>query len=210
MRSLNFESVTSSCYFGVYVAIRWSIFCCACCGVVSGFVKLTYVQCFNPDKDHCSLGGANDIEFALPVVFIASGLFPFFGAPVRSLLTAAVNETPQLSRFEGTMQVLLSMAASVGGFTAPSFLTHFCLRKPEEVSLSNDGKECMSTALLSPLLSLAVLASTNMADEPQRQARHDKETADEKTALVREGSPKRTDGDLHKCSLREEARSASC
>ncbi len=60
------------------------------------------------------------------------------------------------------------MSSSVGGFTAPSMITHFCLRTQEEVSSSSDGKEFTRAALISPLLSILVFIATFMAGEPEK------------------------------------------
>ena len=72
---------------------------------------------------------ASVAAFIIPV-FISAGSFAFLGAPNRSLFSKSVDATPELSGLEGTMQALLSMASSVGGFTAPSVVTHYCLRSP--------------------------------------------------------------------------------
>lgn len=102
-------------------------------------------------------------------VFVGAGSFPFLGAPNRSLFSEAVDLTPELVGFEGTMQALLSMSSSVGGFTAPSMITHFCLREPDEVSASKDGREFTPVALFSPLLSLAVLLATFLGGDPAKE-----------------------------------------
>jgi MFS family permease len=141
--------------------------------------------------------GVHYIVFVIPV-FVASGSFPFLGAPNRSLFSEAVDLTPELAGFEGTMQALLSMASSVGGFTAPGVITHFCLRTPEEVSLTNDGREFTQLALFSPLLSLSVLVLSCMAGEPQKEDHgddiletDDEERPDEITLLAPKRSPGR-------------------
>ena len=83
------------------------------------------------------------------------------------------------------------MSSSVGGFTAPSMITHFCLRTPEEVSGSRDGREFTPTALFSPLLSFGVLIATYLAGEPQKKVEEDtiefgdeSKNTDEKTPLL--------------------------
>jgi len=52
--------------------------------------------------------GVSYIAFIIPV-FVGAGSFPFLGAPNRSLFSEAVDLTPELSGFEGTMQALLSV-----------------------------------------------------------------------------------------------------
>jgi hypothetical protein len=59
------------------------------------------------------------------------------------------------------------MSSSVGGFTAPSMITHFCLRTPDRVLNSSDGREFTSLALFSPLLSLLVFIATFVAGQPE-------------------------------------------
>ena len=142
--------------------------------------------------------------FIVPV-FVGAGSFPFLGAPNRSLFSTAVDATPQLEGYEGTMQALLSMSSSIGGFVAPTWITHYCLRTPEEVAYSIDNREFTPMALLSPLLSLAVLVATINAGEPD----HDDEKDDsedkkievglsEVTPLVKKFEyRRRSDGDAH-------------
>jgi ceroid-lipofuscinosis MFS transporter 7 len=134
----------------------------------------------------------NYISFSSPV-FLGAGSFPFLGAPTRTLFSAAVDATPELVGLEGTMQALLSveyfsglyiftfltifanpcqtlkMSSSIGGFTAPSMITHFCLRTPERVSNSSDGREFTRSALFSPLLSLLVFIATFVAGQPEKK-----------------------------------------
>mmetsp|Transcript_19407 Transcript_19407/g.33298 ORF Transcript_19407/g.33298 Transcript_19407/m.33298 type:complete len:517 (+) Transcript_19407:176-1726(+) len=147
--------------------------------------------------------GVGFIVFTLPV-FVGAGTFPFLGAPNRSMFSAAVDSTPELSGYEGTMQALLSMSSSVGGFTAPGMITHYCLRTPEEVSMSNDDREFTPTALFSPLLSLFVLIATYMTGELENEVDLDEEIEvddeesfpHEKMPLVEDVVPRRrSDGD---------------
>ena len=140
--------------------------------------------------------------FILPV-FVGAGSFPFLGAPNRSLFSVAVDATPQLAGYEGTMQALLSMSSSIGGFLAPPWITHYCLRTPQEVAYSRDNREFTPMAILSPLLSLAVLVATINAGEPnhdddEKDESKDKiEVSDESTPLVEKFKHRRrTDGDV--------------
>ena len=55
------------------------------------------------------------------------------------------------------MQAVLSMAASVAGFTTPSFVAALCLRPPADVATSTDQRELTPYALVGPLLSSLVL-----------------------------------------------------
>jgi hypothetical protein len=147
-------------------------------------------------------GGVHYAAFVAPVI-IAAGCFPFLGAPNRSLFAEAVDKTPELSGFEGTMQALLSMSASFGGFTAPWLITHFCLRTPDEVDLSNDAKEFTSLALMSPLMSLAGLLATYLAGDPQK-------IKDEIVQEIDETTPLHANASAHKrLSLQQEGRRAS-
>lgn len=58
-------------------------------------------------------GGVGYIAFSSPV-FLGAWSFPFIGAPTRSLFSAAVDATPELAGFEGTMQALLSVSLFLG------------------------------------------------------------------------------------------------
>jgi hypothetical protein len=55
-------------------------------------------------------------HFVLPVAFAVTG-FPFIAAPNRSAFTKAVDSKPLLAEAQGSMQAILSMSASVAGFT---------------------------------------------------------------------------------------------
>ena len=82
------------------------------------------------------------------------------------------------------------MSSSVGGFLAPTMITHYLLRTPEEVSKSHDRKEFTPLALFSPLLSLAVLFATFMAGAPAKKEEKVIEIEDEvEAALPDETSP---------------------
>lgn len=58
--------------------------------------------------------GVKGWEFASPV-YVAAGSFAFLGGPNRSLFSAAVDATPELAGYSGSMQALLS----VSGYIAP-------------------------------------------------------------------------------------------
>jgi len=89
------------------------------------------------------------------------------------------------------------MSSSVGGFTAPSMITHFCLRTQEEVSSSGDGKEFTRAALFSPLLSLLVFIAIFLTGEPEKKTVLGDEVipANENTPLA-PTSRRKSDGDL--------------
>lgn len=55
-------------------------------------------------------------RFVLPVAIAVSG-FPFIAASNRSTFTRAVDSKPVLAEAQGSMQAILSMSASVAGFT---------------------------------------------------------------------------------------------
>lgn len=101
--------------------------------------------------------GARVWQFVLPMM-LGTAAFPFLGAPTRSLFTKAVNTKPALADYGGTMQAVLSMAASVAGFTTPGLVASFVLRSPEQVEASRHHRELSPLALLAPLLSLLTLA----------------------------------------------------
>ena len=88
------------------------------------------------------------------------------------------------------------MSSSVGGFTAPSMITHFCLRTQEEVSSSGDGKEFTRAALISPLLSILVFIAIFLTGEPEKKTVLGDEVipANESTPLA-PTSRRKSDGD---------------
>uniref|UniRef100_A0A7S2HMT8 Major facilitator superfamily (MFS) profile domain-containing protein n=1 Tax=Helicotheca tamesis TaxID=374047 RepID=A0A7S2HMT8_9STRA len=104
--------------------------------------------------------------FILPIL-VATGAFAFLGAPNRSLFTAAVDSSPHLSPYGGTMQALLSMSSSVAGFTAPGYVASFFLRQPEDIDITPDNqRELSSWSLLSPSLTLVAFFLVIWAGEP--------------------------------------------
>ena len=130
---------------------------------------------------------ASVAAFIIPV-FISAGSFAFLGAPNRSLFSKSVDATPELSGLEGTMQALLSMASSVGGFTAPSVVTHYCLRSPSMVDDSRDAREFTPFALISPAFGFIVFVANMLVGEPE-----------EKLATITESDTERIyeDGDMN-------------
>jgi hypothetical protein len=103
------------------------------------------------------------------------------------------------------MQSLLSMASSVAGFTSPFLITHFCMRTPEEVSLSHDKREFSPLAFISPLLGLAALYATFLAGDPVKHGKELKEDVEvDETTPLAQMSP------VHKrCSLQQAGKRAS-
>ena len=61
------------------------------------------------------------------------------------------------------------MASSVGGFTAPSLVAHYCLRTPEEVGASSDHREFTWVALLSPALGFIIFVANKLVGEPEEK-----------------------------------------
>jgi hypothetical protein len=100
--------------------------------------------------------------FAMPLVLSVLA-FPFMSSPNRSLFTMIVDSKPYLRNHQGTMQALMSMTASIAGFVAPSLISVFILRKPEEVAASRDGREFAPFALFAPAMSFLTLLGVWMA-----------------------------------------------
>ena len=136
----------------------------------------------------------NQWLFVAPIL-VTAGSFPFLGAPNRSMFSAAVDASPDLIGYEGTMQALLSMSASVGGFSAPSMIAHYCLRSPEEVDSSIDGREFTAIALLAPVLGALIFSATLLSgpppDKPKKGDIVDEEIPGEDTPLVQATAPKK-------------------
>jgi len=95
-------------------------------------------------------------HFYLPIVLASSG-FPYMAATTRTLFTISVNAKPALRPYHGFMQAVLSMAASVAGFTTPGVVAAYMLRSPEEVLASSDNRELTPLSLFAPILSGIVL-----------------------------------------------------
>jgi len=100
--------------------------------------------------------GVNMWFFVSPFI-VSMTAFPFLGAPTRSLFTRAVDEDPILKQHQGTMQAILSMAASVAGFTVPSLIATCALRSSDKVEASSDHREFTSVALVAPVSSVLLL-----------------------------------------------------
>jgi len=101
--------------------------------------------------------GAPVWHFIVPMI-VGTSAFPFLGAPSRSLFTKAVETKPSLAKYGGTMQAVLSMAASVAGFVTPGLVARYVLRNPGQVESSRKHREMSPLALFAPLLSLSTLA----------------------------------------------------
>jgi len=116
---------------------------------------------------------------------MGTSCIPFIAAG-RSVFTKQVDSDHALDAYHGTMQALLSMAASVGGFIAPSFVAYYCLRQPEEVEASSDGRELTEWSLVLPLLSFCALLGMIYIrlrqKTEEKQATEDVENAAEDTA----------------------------
>ena len=118
-------------------------------GLVGSIVGYTSV-CLFWMKDSSAL------HFYLPILISASS-FPYMAATTRSIFTVSVNSKPALKEYHGFMQAVLSMAASVAGFTTPGIVATYLLRSPEEVLASSDLRELTPYSLFAPALSLVVL-----------------------------------------------------
>lgn len=95
-------------------------------------------------------------HFYLPILVSASS-FPYMAATTRSIFTFSVNNKPSLKEYHGFMQAVLSMAASVAGFTTPGIVAAYLLRSPKEVLSSSHLRELTPYTLFAPALSLLVL-----------------------------------------------------
>jgi len=96
------------------------------------------------------------LHFVVPIILSASS-FPYMMATTRSIFSVSVNAKPALNQYHGFLQAVLSMAASVAGFTTPGLVAAYMLRSPEEVLSSSDLRELTPATLFAPLLSLVVL-----------------------------------------------------
>jgi len=95
-------------------------------------------------------------HFYVPI-FLGSSSFPYMMVTTRSIFTVSVDSKPALKQYHGFMQAVLSMAASVAGFTTPGIVAAYILRSPDEVEASSDMRELTSVALSAPALSIVVL-----------------------------------------------------
>lgn len=132
--------------------------------------------------------GTTVFLFALPIVF-GSQAFPFSGAPTRSIFTRVVGGKPMLRKFQGSMQAMLSMTASVAGFVAPSLISQFVLRTPEEVRNSSDKRELTSWALYAPFFSLLTLLGVLYLKYSSKMALTETEVEEAASLLEREEEP---------------------
>lgn len=94
--------------------------------------------------------------FYLPIVASASS-FPYMASTTRSIFTVSVNHKAALKEYQGILQAVLSMAASVAGFTTPGIVAAYVLRSPEQVLESSDMRELTPYSLFAPIMSLLVL-----------------------------------------------------
>jgi len=126
-------------------------------------------------------------QFVTPVI-VACAAFPFMGAPTRSVYTKLVAGNKYLARHQGTMQAILSMAASVAGFAAPGLIAAYVLRTPDEVKTSHDNREFTPWALFAPVGSFMILIGViYLVLNPPVAEVEDEETGGERMSLL---SPK--------------------
>lgn len=160
-----------------------------CGGLVGAIVGYTAV-CLFWIKD------SSVWHFYLPVLVSASS-FPYMAATTRSIFTVSVNSKPALKEYHGFMQAVLSMAASVAGFTTPGIVAAYVLRSPEEVLASSDLRELTPYSLFAPTLSLVVLlgvlylrwtgaidVAPTIANEAPKADSLDEESPSEATSLL--------------------------
>lgn len=95
-------------------------------------------------------------QFYLPVL-LGTSSFPYLAATTRSLFTAAIQTKPALRQNHGSMQAVLSMAASVAGFVTPGVVAAYCLRSPGEIAAAGDARELTPFGLFAPVLDLLIL-----------------------------------------------------
>mmetsp|Transcript_30559 Transcript_30559/g.50462 ORF Transcript_30559/g.50462 Transcript_30559/m.50462 type:complete len:500 (-) Transcript_30559:258-1757(-) len=128
------------------------------------------------------------LHFVLPIVLGVSS-FPFLAAPTRSVFTKAVDRIEVLRKYQGSMQALLSMFASVAGFATPGLVAAYILRNPEEVENSQYHRELSPYALFAPLLMTGVLCGSIYLAFMTGSSKQTDDAAngtlpDEKTSLV--------------------------
>ena len=135
-------------------------------------------------------------EFVLPIILGVSS-FPFLAAPTRSIFTKAVDGIEILDNYQGSMQALLSMFASLAGFTTPGLVAAYILREPEEVEESSDHRELSPFALVAPCMSALMLLGNslvlirNIRKEQATLKDGEDVTVDESTQLVTDDQKQR-------------------
>jgi len=120
--------------------------------------------------------------FILPIL-IGVSAYPFLAAPTRSVFTRAVDQYGILREHAGSMQALLSMSASVGGFATPGLVAAYILRTPTEVEEAQypHHRELSKGALFAPILLLIVLVGNiwiwmNTANQEELEGDESNET----------------------------------
>jgi len=127
-------------------------------------------------------------QFILPIGMSAM-TFPLLAPANRSLYTRAVDDIDLLDGHEGTMQSVLSMAASVAGFATPGLIAAFVLRRPSEVEQSRHHRELTRLALVAPGLSALVLLGLFLRVFWERRSTTEKRRKKKETPTTGQGMP---------------------
>ena len=122
-------------------------------------------------------------NFIIPIFLGVSG-FPFLAAPTRSVFTKGVDRSEILSSSQGSMQAILSMCASVAGFTTPGLVAAYVLQMPEEVESSLHHRELSLYALVAPLLMFLLFLGTLAVEITNRPMQASSELYDAKDSAV--------------------------
>lgn len=112
---------------------------------------------------------ASLLNYYIPLV-LGSISFPFLMVPSQTIYTIAVDTIISLKPYQGTMQAALSMCGSVAGFTIPTFVAKYCVRTPQQVSLTESHREMSEYSLVFPILSSIVLLGALFMENDSRRS----------------------------------------
>jgi len=96
--------------------------------------------------------GAATWAFVLPAVLEVFS-YPWIGPANRSKYTAAVHDQSELAGSHGIMQAFLTQAMAIASFLAPTIVSTFVLRSPEDIEAGSDKHELTIGALFGPFCS---------------------------------------------------------
>lgn len=127
-------------------------------------------------------------EFLFPLIILASAA-SYISVPSQSLYTLACGGNESLVANQEVMQGFFVNMISFAAFVSPFLSAIYAIRSPEEVDVSEDGREMKRSALIAPVSLVLCLLAHLLVEYEKPNAESDTEGAlNEKTSLMGGGN----------------------